>query len=168
MLIFLFDNDRYYKIILVESLLVLGKLEFSINLAASKDRLMELAIKFEDFPSYLPQQLKSIKIIERTPTQIITQEKLLFSTILKKEIEQQSIHRILSPNLLETEIVSGPAKGTIVKVNYEKISTGTKVTATIDLKISIKYKFLVPLIKKWYKMILTGILYKMNAIALNS
>jgi len=70
--------------------------------------------------------------------------------------------------VLETEIVSGPAKGTIAKIIFEKADSGTKVTIEVNLKISLKYKILQPLIKKWYGMILRGILYKMNARALGS
>jgi ribosome-associated toxin RatA of RatAB toxin-antitoxin module len=144
------------------------KLDFSISLPASSDKLVALSTDYEKFPTYLPDQLKSVKIIEKNDNQIITEETLFFATVLKQQIIQQSIHRKVQPNVLETEIVSGPAKGTIAKIIFEKMDSGTKVTIEVNLKVSLKYKIFQPLIKKWYGMILRGILYKMNARALEN
>lgn len=141
-------------------------LEFSIFCPVKAEKLIEMATDYENIDKFFPPQMKCHILKRENGTAVLEQE--LSISVLKQKITQQSIHRVLSSDLLETEIISGPAKGTIVKAIYEQISSGTKVTVVIDLKVSLKYRFLIPLIKKWYKMILTGILFKMNAIALNS
>ena len=137
-------------------------LDFSINLPASMERLMELSQDFENLPKYLPDQLKSVKILEKKDGEIKTEETLLFSTIIKKEITQETIHRKSQDNKLITDIITGPAKGTKIETVFIKTESGTDVSCNIDLKLDLKTKMLSPLIKKYYKMILTSILYKMN------
>ena len=141
------------------------KLKFSINLAASPEQLLKAGADFENYPHYLPDQLKSVKIIGRDVNETITEEIFVLSTILKKEIKQKSRHKI-SDNKLIIEVISGPAKGTIVNILYNKIHSGAEVNIDLDLKLDLKYKLFVPLIKKLYKVILTGIFYKMNTTAL--
>jgi hypothetical protein len=65
-------------------------------------------------------------------------------------------------NQLTTEIISGPAKGTIIITMFEKNDSGSKVFFQLDLKLNLKAKILQPLIIKYYKMVLTSVLYKMN------
>ena len=67
-----------------------------------------------------------------------------------------------------TDILSFPSKGTTIKIKFSDIPNGTDVYVNIDLKLGLKYKFLLPLIKKSYKMFLMGILYKMHALAMKS
>ena len=117
---------------------------------------------FENLPKYLPDQLKSVKILEKKDGEIKTEETLLFSTIIKKEITQETIHRKSQDNKLITDIITGPAKGTKIETVFIKTESGTDVSCNIDLKLDLKTKMLSPLIKKYYKMILTSILYKMN------
>ncbi|WP_148550696.1 type II toxin-antitoxin system RatA family toxin [Candidatus Nitrosotenuis cloacae] len=144
------------------------KLEFSFNLPTEPNQLMKLSEDYESIPQYLPDQLKSVKIIEQNGNETKTEEIIVFSTLLKKEIIQHALHRKNGNNQLTTEIISGPAKGTTLNVTFEKIDSGTKVVFDVDLKLSIKAKFLQPLIKKYYKMVLTSVLYKMNNTILQS
>jgi len=65
-------------------------------------------------------------------------------------------------NKVETEIISGPAKGTIIESVFQKIDSGTKVVIKINLKLGLKYKLFTPIVKKVYKQMLTGVLYKIN------
>jgi len=138
------------------------KLNYSLNLPAQPNQLMDLVMDYQNLPSYLPDQLKSVKIITQQDNKTITEETILFSSVLKKSLVQQSLHKKISNNQLHTQIISGPAKGTIVNITYEKNSVGTKISIDIDLKLPLKAKFLQPLIKKMYKNILTGVFYKMN------
>ena len=55
----------------------------------------------------------------------------------------------------------------MVKVTFGELDGGCKVTINVELKISLKYKILSPIIKNKYKNILTSLLYKMNNIAMN-
>jgi len=137
-------------------------LTFSINVPAETNKLIKIAEDFENLPSFLPDQLKSVKILEKKDGEIKTEETLLFSTIIKKEITQETIHRKSQDNKLITDIITGPAKGTKIETVFIKTESGTDVSCNIDLKLDLKTKMLSPLIKKYYKMILTSILYKMN------
>ena len=137
-------------------------LEFSLDLPAQPNQLMKLTEDYENLPKYLPDQLKSVRIIEKNETETKTEETIVFSTIIKKEIVQEAIHKKKNDNELITDIISGPAKGTTIQTIFLKTDAGTNVSFNIDLKLNLKTKILSPLIKKYYKMVLTSILYKMN------
>ena len=92
----------------------------------------------------------------------------VFSSVIKKEINQQSLHYEKSDNILITEILSGPAKGSVIDIHFSIDQSGTKIDVKISLKLSLKYKILQPIIVKWYKLILQGILLKMNAKIISS
>ena len=137
-------------------------LNFSINVPAPIDKLIGLLEDFENLPMFLPDQLKSVRILEQNDNETKTEETMVFSTIVKKEIVQEAVHKKKNDNELITDIISGPAKGTTIQTIFLKTDTGTNVSFNIDLKLNLKTKILRPLIKKYYKMILTSILYKMN------
>ena len=59
-----------------------------------------------------------------------------------------------------TEIIDGPAKGSIINVICNQIDSGIEVKFVVDLKLSLKAKFLTPLIKKFYKKYLTALVLK--------
>jgi ribosome-associated toxin RatA of RatAB toxin-antitoxin module len=140
----------------------MGNLVFSLNLPTQPEQLMKLSEDYENLSKYLPDQLKSIKILEKNEKETKTEEIIVFKTIVKKEIIQQTIHRKSSSDKLVTEIISGPAKGTIIYTIFEKNDSGSKVIFEMNLKLELKAKVLQPLIKKYYKMILTSVLYRMN------
>ena len=137
-------------------------LTFSMNVPAPIDKLIGLLEDFENLPMFLPDQLKSVRILEQNDNETKTEETMVFSTIVKKEIVQEAVHKKKNDNELITDIISGPAKGTTIQTIFLKTDTGTNVSFNIDLKLNLKTKILRPLIKKYYKMILTSILYKMN------
>ena len=137
-------------------------------LPADSEKLIALATDYENFAKFFESQIKSVKILETKDDKTITQEVLVFSTIINREILQQSLHKKINPNKLHTAIILGPFKGSTLEVLYEKIGTGTKVTVDLDLKLDFKYKILGPIIKKRYKTVLTGLLYKMNNLVLQS
>ena len=145
----------------------MSKLDFSMNVDASVEQLMKLATDYENYKNYLPQQIKDIKIIESSNDEIITEEVLVFSSILKKEMIVQSLHKKIDNNTLYTKIISGHAKGTEVTI-YFISGKQTKISLSVDLKLSFKAKFLGPLVKKQYKRLLTGIFLKMNGTALEA
>ena len=109
-------------------------LDFSINLPASMERLMELSQDFENLPKYLPDQLKSVKILEQKDNETKTEETIVFSTVIRKEIIQEAIHKKKDGNELVTEIISGPAKGTRIDTKFSK-------TFYRHYKIFIRFKF---------------------------
>ena len=137
-------------------------LTFSMNVPAPIDKLIGLLEDFENLPMFLPDQLKSVRILEQNDNETKTEETMVFSTIVKKEIVQEAVHKKKNDNELITDIISGPAKGTTIQTIFLKTDAGTNVSFNIDLKLNLKTKILRPLIKKYYKMVLTSILYKMN------
>ena len=137
-------------------------LTFSMNVPAPIDKLIGLLEDFENLPMFLPDQLKSVRILEQNDNETKTEETMVFSTIVKKEIVQEAVHKKKNDNELITDIISGPAKGTTIQTIFLKTDAGTNVSFNIDLKLNLKTKILRPLIKKYYKMGLTSILYKMN------
>ena len=138
-------------------------LEFSLDLPSQPNQLMKLSEDYENLPKYLPDQLKSVKIIEKNETETITEETIVFITLLKRNIVQQASHIKNNDNHLTTEIISGPAKGTKIITLFEKNDSGSRVSFQLDLKLNLKAKILQPLIIKYYKMVLTSVLYKMNS-----
>jgi ribosome-associated toxin RatA of RatAB toxin-antitoxin module len=140
----------------------MSKLEFSLNLPTNAEKLMALSENYENLSNYLPDQLKSVKILEKNERETKTEEIIVFKTIVKKEIIQQTIHKKVDSNKLATEIISGPAKGTTIITIFEKNDSGCKVMFEMNLKLELKAKILQPLIKKYYKLILTSVLYRMN------
>ena len=146
----------------------MANLEFSLDLPAQPSQLMKLSEDYENLPKYLPNQLKSVKIIEKNETVTKTEETVVFSTLIKKEIIQQALHKKISDNKLNTEIISGPAKGTVIYIIFETNNSGSKVIIETDLKLILKAKILLPIIKKFYKIALTSVLYKMNNVIIES
>ena len=140
----------------------MANLEFSLDLPAQPSQLIKLFEDYENLPKYLPDQLKSVKIIEKNETVTKTEETVVFSTLIKKEIIQQALHKKISDNKLNTEIISGPAKGTMIYIIIEINNSGSKIIIETDLKLILKAKILLPLIKKFYKTALTAVFYKMN------
>jgi len=144
----------------------LTKLHFSLSLQASPEKLIELATDYKKFIEYLPDQIIKINILEKTDEYTITEETLLFKTIIKNQIIQKSKHTKINSNHLKSEIISGPFEGSTINAIYNLINPGTKVDVQAEIKIPLKYRILVLMIKKVYKIWLTSILYKMNNIAL--
>lgn len=145
----------------------LASLEFFIVLPASPEQFIQLSSDYELLPKFLPGQLKSVRIIQQDSNQTITEEIIVFRTVIKNEICQKTIHYNHQNNELLTEIISGPAKGTTILVVFKKVSDGTEIHVEVKLNLSLKAKILSPIIKKWYKRVLMGIFYKMNNMILN-
>ena len=62
---------------------------------------------------------------------------------------------------MQTKIIDGPAKGTLVQITLKEEEGETTINIKTDLKFGFKYKILSPIVKKYYSRIITGILYKM-------
>ena len=120
------------------------------------------------YKNFFPDQTKEVKILDRQNNEITTEETIKFSTLIKRSFVQKSHHKIISDKELSTEILEGPAKGSVVKITCSKNDQGSQVEFTAELKLSLKAKFLSPLIKKFYKRYLTSIIYKITERDLKS
>lgn len=118
-------------------------------------------INFENLPNLLPRQLKKMEIMKKEQNKIITKEVLFFKTIIKNEIIQESSHIIMNNEIITT-IISGPAKNSIIKMKLKEKNDGTLIKVEIDLKLILKARILLPIIKKVYSSLLTGVLYKIE------
>ena len=140
----------------------MGNLQFSINSSVEPKKLMSFIIDFELYQKFFPNQIKEVKILERQNNEIITEETIIFSTLIKSPFIQKSRHKMVSDKELFTEILEGPAKGSIIKIICSKNDQGSQTKFDADLKLSLKAKFLAPLIKKLYKRYLTAIIFKIT------
>ena len=140
----------------------MGNLQFSINSSVEPKKLMGFIIDFERYQKFFPDQIKEVKILERQNNEIITEETIIFSTLIKSPFIQKSRHKMVSDKELFTEILEGPAKGSIIKIICSKNDQGSQTKFDADLKLSLKAKFLAPLIKKLYKRYLTAIIFKIT------
>ena len=137
-------------------------LQFSINSSVDPEKLMSFITDFERYQTFFPNQIKEVKILERQNNEIITEEIIIFSTLIKRPFVQKSRHKIISDKELFTEILEGPAKGSTVKIICSKNNQGSEAKFDADLKLSLKAKFLAPFIKKLYKRYLTAIIFKIT------
>ena len=141
----------------------------NLSVPTNSKKLFELAIDFENFKKFSPAQIKDISIIEKSVYVITTEEILTFKTILKDiEIKQKTKHTIDYPSLI-SNVIEGPFKNTNLNIEFiEEEPIKTKVSINADVKISLKYSMLSPIISRLYKGIITGLIYKMtNSILRN-
>ena len=141
----------------------MGNLQFSIYSHLKPEKLMSFIIDFEYYKKFFPGQIKDIKILDRQNNAIITQESIIFTSLLKSSFVQKSRHKLVSDKELLTEIIEGPAKGSVINVKCVENDQGSEVKFDADLKLSLKAKFLRPFIKKFYTRYLTAIIYKINS-----
>ena len=138
-------------------------LQVSIKSHLKPEKLMSFIIDFEYYKKFFPGQIKDIKILDRQNNAIITQESIIFTSLLKSSFVQKSRHKLVSDKELLTEIIEGPAKGSVINVKCVENDQGSEVKFDADLKLSLKAKFLRPFIKKFYTRYLTAIIYKINS-----
>ena len=138
-------------------------MEFSMNMESNAEDIFSKLIDFENMPKLLPRQLKKVEIISKKENLVLTRETLVFKTVVKNEIVQESSHEI-GDKKIETTICSGPAKNSVIKMTLEENGTGSKVIINIDLKLSLKARILLPIVKKAYSSLLTGVLYKIDSL----
>ena len=143
-------------------------LQFIMDSSVEHEKLMNYLIDFASYKNFFPDQIKEVKILNKENNEIITEETIVFSTLIKRPFVQKSHHKIISDKELSTEILEGPAKGSVVKITCTKNDKGSQVEFDAKLKLSLKAKFLSPLIKKFYKRYLTAIIFKITERDLKS
>ena len=138
-------------------------LQFQTDSPIEPEKLMSYITNFESYQKFFPNQIKEVKILDRQNNEITTEETIIFSTLIKYAFVQKSHHKLMSDKELFTEIIEGPAKGSIIKIICTKNDQGSQIKFDLDLKLSFKAKFLKPFIKKLYKRYLIAIVYKISA-----
>jgi len=143
-------------------------LQFIMDSSVEPEKLMNYIIDFESYKNFFPDQIKEVKILNKENNEIITEETIIFSTLIKKPFVQKSHHEIISDKELSTKILEGPAKGSVIKITCTKNDKGSQIEFDAELKLSLKAKFLLPLIKMFYKRYLTAIIFKITERDLKS
>ena len=141
----------------------MANLQFQTDSTIEPEKLMSYITNFESYQKFFPNQIKEVKILDRQNNEITTEETIIFSTLIKSAFVQKSHHKLMSDKELFTEIIEGPAKGSIIKIICTKNDQGSQIKFDVDLKLSLKAKFLKPFIKKLYKRYLIAIVYKISA-----
>lgn len=147
----------------------MSKFELVIELPCKIEEIFELTINYKNYKNIFPNQIKDIEIIQDSENFKVTKESLMFKSIIQKEISQQSEHIIKKPEFIKSKIISGPLKNSTISMNFKNLqNSGTSILINGELKTSLKFKILLPIIKKYYKSILRALFYKMNSILMNS
>tara|TARA_B110000438_G_scaffold210725_1_gene202756 strand:- start:10221 stop:10658 length:438 start_codon:yes stop_codon:yes gene_type:complete len=140
----------------------MSTIDFKLTLIGKSEEYIKLITDYEKYTEYLPDQIKSVKVLEKSSDYTITEETLHLSSIISKTFVQQTKHYSIFENILKSEILSGPAKGSIIKLKVNEIEEKTTIFLEIQIKLEFRYKILLPIIKKSYRIFFTGILYKMQ------
>ena len=138
-------------------------LQFSMESHLKPEKLMSFIIDFEHYKNFFPSQLKEFKILEKQNNVITTEETIVFTSLLKSSFVQKSRHKLISDKELLTEIIDGPAKGSVINVKCIEGDQGSVAIFDADLKLSFKAKFLGPFVKKLYRRYITAVIYKINS-----
>ena len=140
--------------------------EFMLNLPAPTEKLFKIVTDYEKYTRFFEGYLKSVKILENNSNDTKTEEVFFFKSLFSHEIVQISRHTT-KKNYIHTEVIEGPFKGSVIETFFDETESGTRVTVKADYKIGLKYKIIGSIIKQKYRIIVTGLLYKMNAMAMN-
>ena len=136
---------------------------FSQKFDVKCSELFKVAIDFENFKTFCPNQIKEIKIIKKYDTKVETEEILTFNTYFKNSIiKQKTIHDVEPSKKITSKIIEGPFKGTTVKIEFQEIENQTNVNVLGDIKVSLRYIVLKPIIKKIQKGIIMALIYQMK------
>lgn len=138
----------------------MSNFELSMKFEVKPEIMFQNIIDFEYYPNFM-KQIKDVKIIKKEGNEVVTEETLMFKTLFKKEIIQQTTHRI-EKNKIYSVINSGIAKGSIVDIVLEECEKDVNVIVKIELKLELRGKIFEPLIKRYMKMYVIGLLRKIN------
>ena len=138
-------------------------IDFSTDIPIKIDTLFQILTDYSKLKELIPSQVKECKILQKTNEETITEELLTFNTYFKKQkIVQRTSHKIFEPYTILNSTIDGPFKGSTLEIILEEKDEGTKVNLKGKCKVSLKYRILSPVIKKYYKMACVSLLYKIN------
>ena len=138
-------------------------IDFSTDIPIKIDTLFQMLTDYPKLKELVPAQVKECKILQKTNEETITEELLTFNTYFKKQkIIQITSHKIFEPYTILNSTIDGPFKGSTLEIILEEKDEGTKVNLKGKCKVSLKYRILSPVIKRYYKMACVSLLYKIN------
>ena len=74
----------------------MANLRFETNSPVEPEKLFNYIIDFESYQKFFPNQIRSVKVLERQNNEIITEETIIFSTLIKSAFVQKSHHKLIS------------------------------------------------------------------------
>ena len=108
-----------------------------------RDLIFKISTDVENFHKVMPEYFISLKIISNSSSEKIVLESIAF---VGRQIEINTKHVIIPPNLHKVFILTGPAKGTSFIETYVPSSVGTDISIEVDLQLTGILK-LIPFLK---------------------
>jgi len=113
--------------------------EFIKIVDVERDLIFQISTDYENFTKILPDYFKELKIIKKTESVAIIQEKLQF---LGRTVDVLTEHRIEKPERHIVRMLDGQAKGSIFDERYEMFGEHTKITINVDFILHGSLKIL--------------------------
>ena len=108
------------------------KIQFVKIVSVEREKAFKTGTDFESFSSKLPQYFKLIRIRSiREFTSVVE----IHGKIAGKEFAVMTKNVINPPEIHETFVLSGDARGSHITKRYEAVPDGTRITIDIDLKL---------------------------------
>ena len=129
--------------------------EFIKIVDIERDLIFQISTDYENFTKILPDYFKELKIIKKTESVAIIQEKLQF---LGRTVDVLTEHRIKKPERHIVRMLDGQAKGSIFDERYEMFGEHTKITINVDFILHGSLKILGTLAKGKIKQSMNSVM----------
>ncbi len=97
----------------------MSELKFLIELPCEREKLFEVVINYQNYQKIFPDQIKEMSIMKNSEILKTTKEIFVFRSIIQKEIVQESEHKIKKPESIESKIISGPFKNSVMRMDFQ-------------------------------------------------
>ena len=108
------------------------KIHFEKLVNAERNKVFDIAAKYEDFEKTLPEYFTSIRVRSVRDNVAVVEEHVKISG---KELVMMTKHVIQYPEIHEVFVIGGDAKGSHIVEKYESVEYGTKITVDADIKL---------------------------------
>jgi coenzyme Q-binding protein COQ10 len=112
----------------------LPRLRFEKIIKADRQHVFDIVTNYENFEKLLPQFFPSIRVRSIRENTSVVEEHLRLG---QKELVMMTKHVTTPPDLHETFVIGGDAKGSHIVENFAKTQEGTKLTVDADIKLGI-------------------------------
>ena len=134
------------------------ELEFNRDCVSNFEKVMQIITDYQSVLKLMPPQFNGV-ILEQSNNSVLIEETIELS-VLKTKIKQKSIHKKITPTLFEINIISGPIKGSSIRIGVQNIKNKTKITVNANLNLGLKYRVISSFIKKKYSIVLEQLVDK--------
>lgn len=126
--------------------------KFNVNFIINVDyqHAVEIGTDIENMDKLFSLFREKILIIEKQTDKSILRE-LYHLPFLKTKIIQDTVYKKINKNELNSEIITGPLKGTEIKISFDEEKSKTKISICGNIKTTLKLKPVSLLIRKKFK-----------------